>query len=123
VNRSVQLILDASALRAYPSVHLGEPIAEVNEEGAGFGVPLVALVAASASAEVDALDLLTKHDGFVPLNLTMRHWRQVGATLGVVRDIAAARAVVMALELDCEVLTTQPELYAGLGDDPPIIAF
>jgi hypothetical protein len=37
---------------------------EVNEEGAGFGVPLVALVAASTSTEADCTD-------FTPLSATL----------------------------------------------------
>jgi hypothetical protein len=104
-------------------VDVGEPISEVNNEGAGFGVPVIALAMASAVSAADTLNLLTKHTAFVPLDLTMRHWRQVGATVGVVPDVAAAHAVVLAMEMDCEILTAQPELYDGLGDDPPIITF
>jgi hypothetical protein len=44
-----------------PSVHVGEPISEVNNDGAGFGVPVIALAMAGAVTAVDTLNLLTKH--------------------------------------------------------------
>ena len=93
----------------------------MDDEGAGFGVPVAALASAAAVIGADAVGLLTKNGAFVALELTMDRWQQVGATLGIVRDLAAAHAVVVAIEADCEILTARPESYAGLGDDPPII--
>ena len=87
----------------------------------GSGFLSRALAAAAAVVGAGTVELLAKHEAFVALELTVDRWKQVGATLGIVGDLAAAHGVVVALEADCEILTGRPELYAGLGDDPPII--
>jgi hypothetical protein len=71
VSRPIRLILDTSAVRAYPTVDVGEPISEINDEGAGFGVPVTVLAAATAVGNVDSIDLLTKHEAFVPVDLPL----------------------------------------------------
>jgi hypothetical protein len=40
----------------------------------------------------------------------------------LVGRLDAAEALLAALDRECHVLTGEPALYSGLGDDPPIIA-
>ena len=117
----VRLILDASAVAAYPSVAVGELIGEIHDEGGTFGVPAAALVSA-ASNGVDNVRLLTQHEAFVALDLTGDNWQQVAVTLGLVGgSIGAAHAVIATEMFDCDILTAEPDVYASLGDDPPVI--
>ncbi|GAA2715572.1 hypothetical protein ACFY2R_29880 [Micromonospora olivasterospora] len=62
----IRAVLDASAIVAYcsGSVSVGEVIAEITDEGAGFAVPDVCLIEAARRLDVDqwpALDLLVAH--------------------------------------------------------------
>jgi hypothetical protein len=120
---NLQLILDTSAVGAYPSVHVTEPLGEIADEHAQFGVPVAALAAAAAVAKDHGrVARLMAEPGFTPLVLHLDQWEQVAAALALVgMDVAAAQAVIAADGTDCEILTADPQLYAGLGDDPPII--
>jgi hypothetical protein len=42
----VHLVLDASAVRAYPNIHVGETLTQVAENGGSFVTPLPCLVEA-----------------------------------------------------------------------------
>ena len=120
----VRLILDTSAVAAYPSVHVREPIGEVYDSDASFGVPVAALPAAAAQVkDHDRVAALMREPGFVALELTVDRWRQIAATLELVGwDVAIAHVVIAAGEADCEILSRRPELYRALSDDdPPVI--
>jgi hypothetical protein len=117
----VRLVLDASAVRKFPSFEVGEPICEVRDEGARFGVPVFALASAASTAGQSGVALLVANAGFQSLDMDLTQWRQLAVALTLVDDAAAAHAIVAAIDADCEILTAQPELYASFGDDPPII--
>jgi hypothetical protein len=124
MTRPIQLVLDASAVAAYPSVHVAEPISEVfHDEDAAVGVPVAALAQAGAAVKNYArIRELLAEPGVTVLDLQAGQWEQVASALGVVRgDMAAAAALIAAYDADCEILTGAPDLYEGLGDDPPII--
>jgi hypothetical protein len=122
VTEPVRLVLDASAVRKYPSFDVGEPICELRDEDRTFGVPVMALSAGAVSAGHDIVAVLIANDAFRPLDIGLARWRQLAVALTVVEDAAAAHAIVFAFEADCNILTAQPNLYAGFGDDPPVIA-
>lgn len=121
----VRLVLDLSALRAYPtgSVHVGETIHEIAEDGVCFGVPLLVAVEALAAASGKDLALLHRLlalDACVVLPhlerdlLEVTYWRRVTGRA----DLAAA--VVAAFTHDAAVLTGEDARY---GDDVPVIPF
>lgn len=123
--RAIHLVLDTSAVVAYAqgSEHVGEPLTQVAENQAAFTVPLPVLAAAAARVEPTMVDLLTKHQAFQPVELEWTRWAALAATFGLLGRLDAAEALLLALDLDCDVLTAEPGLYAALGDDPPIISF
>jgi len=118
-----RLILDASAVREFPCVDVGELICELRDEEATFGVPVIALSAAAVLSGHDGVAVLIANDAFTALDVGLARWRQLADAMPLLDDAAAAHAVVFALEADCAILTAEPELYAGYGETPPIIAF
>lgn len=124
-DRPIRVILDASAIIAFTrgtSVDVGEILAEVNDEDAAAGLPVLCLVEASrAVPDIDLLELLVNHRATAIVALAADSWRALAATCDSVGRLDAASAVLNAIDLDCLVLTAQPGLYAGLADGGPII--
>lgn len=122
--KAIHLVLDTSAVLAYAngSEHVGEPLTQVTENDAAFTVPLAVLATAAARVDQAWAELLTKHPAFEPVETEWTRWSALGATMRVVDDLDTAEALLAALDFDCDVLTAEPDRYADLGDDPPIIA-
>jgi hypothetical protein len=119
----VHVVLDTSAVVAYAagSEHVGEPLTQVAENEGAFTATLTVLAAAAAQVDRAWVDLLTKHPAFEPVDTDWTRWASLAATLGLVGQLDAAEALLVALDCDCDILTAEPELYLALGDDPPII--
>lgn len=120
----VRVVLDPSALRAYVagSIHVGETLHEVVEDGR-FAVPV--LVAYEALAAAAGKDLALLHRLFaldrcallaeLPEDLLeLTYWRRFTGRA----DLAAA--AVAALALDAPVLTSEGPRY---GPDVPVLHF
>jgi len=125
VNRPIRVLLDASAIVAFTrgSIDVGETIAEVNDEHAAAGLPILCLVEATrVVADTDRLDLLVAHTATAVITPRPDDWRALAATYETVGRLDAASAVLAAIDVDCLVLTGQPRLYAGLAGGGPIIA-
>lgn len=122
---TVRVILDASAIVAFTreSIDVGEVIAEVaDEDGCVFALPALCLVEASRAVADDArLDLLCNHPAALVISPEPGEWRALAAAHDTVGRLDAASAVLAAIDLDCDVLTGQPGLYAGLAGGGPII--
>jgi len=89
---SVRIILDTSATLASAtgSMNVGEVVAEVAEEGARFGVPLLCLVEAVrqvSSESLPSLYLLGSHEHGAILSDQADHWRVLA---GVARALGRA---------------------------------
>lgn len=121
--RPLHLVLDTSAVLAYArgDANVGEPLTQVAENGAAFTVPMSVLATAATQADASWMSLLTKHAAFEPIKLEWEQWPALSATLGMVQHLDTAEALLLALRANCEVLTAEPDLYAAMGDDPPII--
>jgi hypothetical protein len=122
--RPIRVLLDASAIVAFTrgSLDVGETIAEVNDEGAAAGLPILCLVEATrAVADTDRLDLLVAHSATAVITPQPEDWRALAVTCETVGRLDAATAVLAAIDLDCLVLTDQPGLYGGLAAGGPII--
>ncbi|MDM4720370.1 hypothetical protein QTQ03_12585 [Micromonospora sp. WMMA1363] len=121
----VRIVLDASAIVAFTrgSIDVGEVIAEVaDEEGAQIGLPVLCLAEAyRVSAGSDRLDLLVNRPAALILSPDPEDWRPLAVTCDTVGRLDAASAVLIAIDLGCDVLTAQPGLYAGLAGGGPII--
>jgi hypothetical protein len=80
--RSVRLVLDASAIVAFTreSIHVGEVIAEVDDGLGAFGLPALCLVeAAPAIVDTDRLDVLVNHRASALLRLDAAKWPALAA--------------------------------------------
>ena len=119
---NLRMVIDASAVCRFPSMRVGEVIAEINDDGVQFGVSTAALVAAATRVGMVPVEILVKNAAFSSLDLSLDWWRSIVAAVDVIPDVGDAHGAVIALRSDCDILTARPELYAGLGDDPPIIA-
>lgn len=123
-DRPIRVVLDTSAIVAYTreSINVGEIIAEVDDEQAGFGLPTLCLVRArEAVADEARFELLLRHSACVVLPEQSTDWRALAATDWVVGRIDAASASLAAADYDCYTVTGQPGLYAGLINGGPII--
>jgi hypothetical protein len=122
--RPVRVLLDASAIIAFSreSLDVGEVIAEVDEEGAAVGLPVLCLVEASrAVQDRDRLTLLVQHQASTVLGNAPEDWRALAAMLDIIGRLDAASAAVAAVDFDVSVLTGQPGLYGGMAGGGPVI--
>lgn len=123
---TVRIILDTSAIVAFTreSIAVGEVIAEVADEpGCAVGLPVLCLAeAARVAADSTRLDLLVNHQTALVLTPDPVSWRALAITHDTVGRLDAASAVLIAIDLGCDVLTSQPGLYAGLAGGGPIIS-
>jgi hypothetical protein len=122
-DRPVRLVLDTSAILSFAKaepLHVGETLAQVDENGAAFGLPIASLAAAHL-ADPRMVLVLTGHHASELLAVDVDKWRQWSAMTSVLGRLDAAAALVAASSFDCDVLTCEPEIYRALGDDPPVI--
>jgi hypothetical protein len=104
------------------SIDVGEIIAEVDDEYAAVGLPMLCLVEASrAVADKDRLTLLVHHRASVVLGDDPGDWRPLAAMYDIVGRLDAASAAVAAVDGDVSILTAQPRLYGGLANGGPVI--
>jgi hypothetical protein len=116
--RQIFLVLDASAVVEFTrgSVHVGEPIAEVDDDDAAVGIPFLCLSDALPSvADLDRLQMLVTHPAVRVLSDEPWSWRAHAATRDVVGLASAASAALAAMNDGVPVLTKVPGLYAGLA--------
>jgi hypothetical protein len=126
-DQQIQLVLDSSAVLAYAggSIHVGETITEVVDEGARFGASVVTLAEASRLVlDEDALGvlLLARHARFEPLAAVPQDWTRIAWWSRTLGSVDRATAVVEALDRDAYVVTAEPEAYQHKGvDELPVI--
>jgi hypothetical protein len=136
-DQQIRLVLDISAVLAYAGGFddVGETITQVRENGEAFTAGVLTLAAARSAARADfagLVDALTAHPAWQPAALDTGEWRPLAATFDTLRrqrtdapdltEMSAAEALVLSFRGNAvNVLTARPQLYAVLGDDPPII--
>jgi hypothetical protein len=119
----IRLVFDTSAILAYTrgSVHVGEPLAELADEGCIAGLPVLCLVEASWLVDdLDRLGVLLQHPATTVLP-TPGDFAQLAAIQHVVGALDATSAMRLAIEADCYVLSARAGLYGGLPDGGPVI--
>jgi hypothetical protein len=115
--RPIKVVLDASAIVEFAreSIHVGETLAEVDDEGGAAAIPVSCLVeAVHAVANIDRLNLLIAHRATFAMTDDPADWQVLAATYDITGRADAAAAALTALDNGCAVLTRQPGLYAGL---------
>jgi hypothetical protein len=104
----VHLVLDASAVRAYPNIHVGEPLTQVAENGGMFVTPLPCLVKAR-TGDLDAIALLLRHPALRDVFFPYHHWRELAAMTDVLGRFHAATALLVATVYRCHILTSRSD--------------
>jgi hypothetical protein len=121
----LRVVLDTSAIVAYAgaSVHVWETIAEVVDEGAGFGVPVVCLAEAALGLGGDGapVELLVAHPGCTVLSIAAKDWRALAAAAGMVGRVDLGAALLAAVENSAYVMTGEPGSYDGFGNGDAVI--
>jgi hypothetical protein len=113
----LRAILDTSAVLAFVagSIHVGETIGEIADEGAGFAVPVVCLLAAADRVTADQqpmLDVLASHPHAIVLPLISARWRRVSAAGSLLGDVGRACAALPVVSGKAGyVMTAEPEAY------------
>jgi hypothetical protein len=117
---NVRLVLDTTAILAYAgaSIHVGETIAEVVDEGGQFGVPTICLAEASRLIPdklAEGINLLVRHTQCVVLSALAEDWTALVAWTRIVGRVDLAAALIEATDRSaCWVISGEAELY---GDD------
>jgi hypothetical protein len=120
--RPVRLILDATAIRAYPHLDVGEPITQVEENGGAFTIALAAVVAAR-DTDQRMVWLLLGHPAHRPVDIPYSEWPALSAMTDTLGSFDLACCLWLSLAHDCDVLTSDPKPWTALGDNPPIVTF
>jgi hypothetical protein len=113
----LRAVLDTSAILAYAagSIHVGETIGEIADEGAGFAIPVVCLLSAADRVAADQqpmLDALANHPTGIVLPLAPAGWRRVAAASSPLGDLSRACAALPVVSGEAGyVMTAEPEAY------------
>jgi hypothetical protein len=115
---AARLILDTTAVAAFGrgSIHVGETIGEITDEGVAFGVPTLCLAEAVVDAKPDELvmlDVLAEHGSCLELSLT-DDWRNLGLGARVYGSTSRAAVRALAIEHRAYVMTADPDVYGDL---------
>lgn len=126
---AVLIVLDTSAVLAYAatSIHVGETIAEVSDEGAQFGVSVLCLAEAARLLKDDdasGVELLVQHPHCAVLPVPAEDWRYLAQLTKMLDRADLAVSLGEALDRNAFVLTGEPERYTLPGQgNLPIIGF
>ncbi len=124
-DRPFHLILDTSAIVAFTkeSVHVGELISLVAEEGGLVGLPVPCLVEARCTVGDNRLfDLLVDHPA-TTVAQTPGDWRALAQVHHLVGRFDASSAMLTAIDEMSYVLTGAGHLYGDLLDGGRVIEF
>jgi hypothetical protein len=114
---SIRLVLDTSAVLAYASgsIHLGETITEVVDEGGRFAASVVCLAEAIRlvpDGQAPGVPLLTRHPKFTTLPMLAEDWDRLGYWASELGQVDRAAAVVEVLDRPAGYLVTaEPGRY------------
>lgn len=116
----IRLVLDTSAVIEFTraSIHVGEVLFEIADEGAVALLPLPCLVeAAPAAHDRDRLEVLATHAAVAVFSEEPAQWKPLAAVLDAVGQLDSAFAALAAVDADVAVLSHWPRRYAGVGVD------
>jgi hypothetical protein len=122
---NIRLVLDTTAILAYAetSIHVGETIAEVLDEGGRFGLPVYCLAEATRRVpdkHADGVTFLTRHPQCEILGTSRDDWTLLAAFSRALGRVDLAVTLMEATDRPaCYVLSAEPEAYGD--DDMPVI--
>jgi hypothetical protein len=125
-SRPIRLVFDTSAIIAFTrgSIHVGELLAEIDDEHAAVALPLPACMVDAVPAWQTSTDseLLVAHRATAVKTDEPGLWQALAATCEIVGRADAAAAALAAIDLNVDVLTRTPLIYTGLDAGGLVIA-
>ena len=119
----IRLVFDTSAILAFTrgSIHVGERLSEVADEGGKAGLPAECLAEARWMVDdLDRLNMLLDHHATVVVPGS-EDWQALAAIHDVTGTLDTTAAMLSAIDEGGYVLTARPGLYRGLADNGPIV--
>jgi hypothetical protein len=112
----VFVVVDTSAVIGYASssIEVGEIIAEVTDQGGYIGVPVVCLTEASRQVgenKARRVEFITQHPRCIVLPVLASDWRYLAQLTRLLGRSDVAITLGAALDLECFVLTREPDSY------------
>src|SRR5262245_59710533 len=120
----ISVLLDTSAITAYEagSIHVGEVMAEVADNGGAVGVPIICLVEAKQSLPTaDRLGILVSNPIVALLPNLSDDWEELAEAYGILRRLDAAAPAPAAFDYDGLILSRYPKMYRGVVDGAQVI--
>jgi hypothetical protein len=124
----IRIVLDTTAVLTWidpnpdRAILIGEPIAELADEGARFAVPVVCLAEAHARAgDTKAIERIVAHRHGVVTPIIAGDWPALSAARIVLDRLDLAAAFMTADGPDAHIVTAEPEKYAAVADEISII--
>lgn len=117
-DRPIRLVLDTTAVLAFTrgSIHVGETLAEIVDNQSAAALPVACLAEAHPDAvEPERLAALVAHEATTVIASEAEQWQALGHMYAMLGAFSAASAALIAVDLDCWVLTAQPDLYADVA--------
>lgn len=113
----IKVVLDTTAVLAYPGDDVGELIAEITDEGNLFGLPVVCLAAARAqSRDPERVRLLAHHPHCEVLPLPAADWERLARLMRLLGRVDCASARVAARVHRAYLVTADPDAYDDGSD-------
>jgi hypothetical protein len=122
----VNLVLDTSAILGFVRENdaVGELIREVADAGLLVALPTACMAEAYLSAvTVDLLHVLVANPATVLQSDEPGEWVMLAQALSLAGDLASASAALLAVDAECQVLTSRPQRYAGIGSGELALPF
>lgn len=112
----IRLVLDATAIAAYArtSINVGELVAEVLAEGAGFLTPNLSLAEAAAGTDREGLARLAVLAKSGTVHVALPDWQDLGLGARVYGTVQRALVAHLAVQYRAYVVSCDPGAYVGL---------
>lgn len=116
----VRIVLDTSAIVDYAngSVHVGEVLREVADDGGSFALPMICLAKAGSTlplGRLPMLDVLVKLEQCSGVNYG-GDWQELSRVARGVGNIGRGAALLLAISRGAYVLTAEPDEYGDEQD-------
>jgi hypothetical protein len=125
-DRPIRIVFDRSAVLAYTreTLAVGELLAELDDELVCALIPLPCLVEAAVTVPgSERLDLLLGLDAVTVAADDPAKWRDLSGLRDAVSSHDVASAALWAIDLDVDVFTRTPRLYAGVAGGELVLPF
>ncbi|MFI5938103.1 hypothetical protein [Actinoplanes sp. NPDC051494] len=123
---SINLVLDTTAILGFVRGidAVGEVVREVADAGLLVALPVTCMAQAHQSAvDEDLLQVLASNPATLVIGDEPDEWLTLAHLLGLVDDLPAASAALLAVDAGCLVLTARPERYSSIGSGELALPF